>query len=453
MINQAVEKNIIVIGGNAAGPAAAAKAKRVNPFANVIMFEAREYISTGTCELPYVLSGLIDDYRKIIYYSTEQFEREKGVKVYLNHFVESINRRKKSISVKNLLSDHTIEFTYDKLIIATGSNARKIEPLQMYLTNVFTLKSVTDLLAIQNNLSLSTSKKVLVIGSGYIGLEVVEALFQLGCKVLLIEKDSLPLPQADEEIRKMILKLLETKGIQFYGNVISPKFRFSDDVLKSIEVEGWNYDVDFAIQAVGFEPNIQLALAAGIEIGKQGIKVDQKLRTSDSNIFAVGDCIELVNQINNRPMYLPLATLARDCGHVAGENAAGGNAVVKPVVPNIPVKIFDKVFSLVGFNSIEAIENKFVTDYVSTTSLNLVKVMPASQETFGKIIFEKGSKRILGAQFFGGNEVTGYSDLLSFMIRNKNKVSDLVEINYNYTPPQSPFINLLSLLGRKAKEI
>ncbi|MBT8379816.1 MAG: FAD-dependent oxidoreductase, partial [Ignavibacteria bacterium] len=162
---------IIVVGGNAAGPAAAAKAKRINPNADVILFEASEFISTGTCEMPYVLSGEIDDYRKIVFFSSESFMNKKGVKVFVKHLVEEIDSQKKQVTVKNLLDDQISTFSYDTLILTTGSKARMLPVFDKQVKNIFTFKSVNDLIRINKYLSEGKVKNALVIGSGYIGLE------------------------------------------------------------------------------------------------------------------------------------------------------------------------------------------------------------------------------------------------------------------------------------------
>ena len=199
-------KNIIVVGGNAAGPSAAAKAKRVNPSANVLLFEAGDFISTGTCELPYVLSGEIDNYKNIIFYDPSSFEKEKGVKVYTRHLVESINRKHKTISVKNLNDNSKIEILYDRLTLTTGSIVNKINNLDDSLKNVFYLKSVKDYLEIKDFISSNPFKNVLIIGAGYIGLESAEAFKNLHCNLTIFEKTKLPLPGASEEISNLILE-------------------------------------------------------------------------------------------------------------------------------------------------------------------------------------------------------------------------------------------------------
>ncbi|MCX7875834.1 MAG: FAD-dependent oxidoreductase [Melioribacteraceae bacterium] len=448
-----MKKNILIIGGNAAGPAAAAKAKRVSPDSNVILFEAGDFISTGTCELPYVLSGEIDDYNKIIFYDEKSFEEEKKVKVYTKSFVTNINRNKKNIDVINLYSNQKYQFDYDKLILATGSKANKLPLFPSTLNNVFTFKSVSDLIKIQNHVKQKKSNRVLVIGAGYIGIEVSEALKKLGFNLILLEKEKFPMPDAEPEIQNLILNTLNENKIEFISGSQSVKYFYDEKRLKNISINGWQYEIDFAIQCIGVKPNSELALTSKIELGNYGgIKVDSKLKTNDSNIFAAGDCIEVINKITNKYEYIPLATLAHEFGHIAGENAAGGNQIIKPIVKNIAVKIFDKIYVSVGLTCSQAHKYKFLPVSVNAIVPNIIKVMPNSKNVFGKIIYDKNSLMILGASFFGGNEVIGFGDLISSFIHNKIKANELAEINYNYTPPSSPFINLLSVLGRKIKK-
>lgn len=443
-------KNIIVIGGNAAGPAAAAKAKRKAPDANVLMIEASDFISTGTCELPYLLSGEIKNYEDIVFFNAESFEKEKGVKVLTSHYVEKIDRSKKVISVKNQKSGHMFEQEYDKLILCTGSSAKSIPALPKHLSNVFTLKSAADLISIKSYLEKNKVRDVLIIGAGYISLEVADALKTFGYSITIIEKEKLPMPGVDDETRHLVADLLKQNGIEYFGNAAEVRFNYNEQKFLSIKLEGRVLEYDMVLCAVGFEPNNNLAVSSKLSIGKfGGIKVDHRLRTSDPNIYAAGDCIEVVNRITGKPAYLPLATIAHQAGHIAGENAAGGNTVFQPVVKNIAVKIFGKSLVSVGLNSREAGEHSFVFSSVHTILPNLVKVMPASEQVFGKIIFDKRNKQILGGNFLGGAETIGYGDLVSSFIHNKIKATELASINFNYTPPISPFINILSVLGRK----
>ncbi|MGA7836325.1 MAG: FAD-dependent oxidoreductase [Ignavibacteriaceae bacterium] len=441
---------IIIVGGNAAGPAAAAKAKRVNPDAEVILFEAGNYISTGTCELPYVLSGDINNVNNIIFFTPEEFYREKGVKVYINHFVEDISKNDRIIKVRNLVNNEIREFNYDKLVLATGSKPKKLKDFPDNFKNVFYLKTVTDLNKINEQVKTKEIKNVVIIGSGYIGLEAAEAFKKLKINVTVLEKEDLPMPAADIEIRSLIRELLNQNDISFYGNAANMKVISDDHEIKSINLDSRLLEFDLIILAVGFLPNNELGKKLGLETGKSGaLKVDYRLKTSCQHIFAAGDNVEITNAVTGRPDYMPLATIARDFGHIAGENAAGGNKYADSVVKNLAVKIFDKYFVNVGLSSLEAKKANYLFDSVDAVVPNLIEVMPGSEKVFGKIIFEKRTKRILGASFFGGKETAGFGDIISLMIRTKQSADALASVNYNYTPPLSPFVNLLSVLGRK----
>jgi NADPH-dependent 2,4-dienoyl-CoA reductase/sulfur reductase-like enzyme len=441
---------IIIVGGNAAGPAAAAKAKRFNPNADVILFESSEYISTGTCEMPYVISGDIEDYQKLIFFLPNSFQEEKNVKVYVKHFVEEIDPKKKTIVVKDLENDKHLNFDYDRLILTTGSKAKTIPGFDTQQKNVFTLKTINDLIQIKDYIKKEKVNKAVVIGSGYIGIETAEALCRKNIIVSLIERENLPLPSSDTEYTEQITELLSKNKIKFIGNVAELEPIITGDKVIGVKCEDKYLETDLVLVSVGFEPDNFLARSAKIELGKSGaIKVDSYLKTSDRYIYAAGDNVEILNAVTGKPEYIPLATQAYDLGHLAGENAAGGNKKCQPFVKNISVKIFDKFFVTVGLSTSEAKQNGFEIESASAKARNLVGVMPESDYVFGKVIADKNTKRIIGASFIGGKEISGYADLISALIKLKVPASTLSKINYNYTPPLSPFINLLSIIGKK----
>jgi NADPH-dependent 2,4-dienoyl-CoA reductase/sulfur reductase-like enzyme len=441
---------IIVIGGNAAGAAAAAKVKRYSPETEVLMIEASEYISSGTCELPYVISGEISNYKDLMLFTPETFEKEKRVKVLISHLVEKIDSVKKTIQVKNLKSHQIYEHEYSKLILCTGSNVRKIPGLPGSLSNVFKLKTIGDLIKIKNYIQQNEIRNILIIGAGYIGIESANAFKSLGYNVSILEKQNLPMSDLEDETRCLILDILKQNGIEFINDATQTRFNHDGHKFLSITIEGRRLEYDLVILATGFEPNNTLAISTKLKIGKSdAISVDRKLKTSDPNIYAAGDCIEIINRITGKPDYIPLATIAHHCGHIAGENAAGGNKVAQPFVKNIAVKIFNKSLTSVGLSTTEASAQRFQIDKVSAMTSNLVKVMPKSEQVFGKIIYDKSSKQILGANFLGNTEVVSYGNIISTMINNQIKIDKLAEVDFNYTPPLSPFINLLSILGRK----
>ena len=445
-------KNIIVVGGSAAGPAAAAKAKRVSPASNVKMFEAGDFITTGTCEMPYVLSGDIESYKDLLLFDPSGFKKEKGVEIFTRHLVEEIDKKAKEIKVLDLFNGTTHFYKYDKLILTTGAKAKTLKQFALPAENLFHFKSIADLIKVKDYISTKKVNNVAIIGSGYIGLETANAFSSIGLNVTVIEKENHPIPSAETEIQLLVEELLANNKVRFFGGVKNLKPVYSDEIIENLNIDGRLVEVDLVVLSIGFEPNSDLAKKAKLDIGDYGgIIVDSRLKTSDPHIYAAGDCIEIFDAVTGRHSYFPLATLARDYGHAAGENAAGGNQRMDPVVKNISVKLWDKFLINVGLSSLEAKEFKFKFKSITEVANNIVKVMPGSKKVFGKIIYENDSKKILGAAFFGGNEVSGYGDIVSTLIKLKQHGDILSEINYDYTPPLSPFINLLSLLGRKIK--
>jgi NADPH-dependent 2,4-dienoyl-CoA reductase/sulfur reductase-like enzyme len=332
--------------------------------------------------------------------------------------------------------------------------SNKIEKINYDCENVFTFKTVHDLIAIQNYIQENKSKVVTIIGSGFIGLELCEAFKTLGLHVILIEKENLIFPSAEKEISLITKQILVDNNIDIYTGVISPNFFYEGNKLRKIKIDSRLIETDILITATGFTPNVSLAMQSKLDIGTSGaIKVNAKLQTSDSNIYAVGDAVETINPINNQPINIQLASAAQKMGHIAGENAAGGNVYFKNYIKNISLKVFDNYSASVGLTLKELQNERILFKTVQASTPNLVKVMPGSSSVFGMIHFEKHSKRILGSSFFGGKEVSGYADLVVSFILLKTPINELVNITYNYTPALSSLINLLSILGRKSENI
>ncbi len=396
-------RKIIVVGGNAAGPAAAAKAKRINPEAEVLMYESGDFISTGTCEIPYVLSGDVSSYEKIVTFTPEDFRKEKSVKAFTRCEVLSINPGKKTIRVYNGKIREEYEEHYDSLILATGSVPDNIPAFPEFSPNVFTLKNIADLLKVMEFIKSREISSVVIFGSGYIGLEAADAFHQRGIDTVLIEKARMPLPYTEPEVSTLILELLKRNKIVFHGGYNEISLNTAEGFIRSINIDGRILVPGLVISAVGFSPNNKLAVDAGLKVSdKGGIKVDRTLKTSDPNIWACGDNIEIINEVTKKSDYFPVATVAHDFAHIAGENAAGGSAYTEPVVKNIAVKILDKFQVSVGITEAEAKQNSIPFKSVQASAPNIVKVMPGSEQVFGKIVYHAVNKQILGAVFFGG---------------------------------------------------
>jgi len=446
------KRKIIVVGGSAAGPAAAAKAKRINPENEVILYEAGNYISIGTCEIPYVLSGEIESVDKIIFFTPETFEKEKGVKVKINHHVEAIDRQKKKIFVRDLRTQKILEDNYDKLILCTGS-LKKIHPeFRTGLKNLFYLKTVDDVKSIQNYLRNNVINSALVIGAGYTGLEALEFVKKIASTAYLADVVDLPLQGYDYEIRRILLDKIIEKGIEFIPDAKEIKPFEKDDKVNRVKIGKRQIEVDFVLITIGFEPNNALAKTANLSLNSPfgSIKVDEKQKTSDENIYAAGDCCGVKEFITKKTKWIPLASFAHDQGHVAGTNAAGGFETFDFVVRNVAFRFFDLNIAMVGLTTNEIEEENIKFHEVSHLGNSKIRIMPGGVKHFVKIKYRKDNKQIVSANLIGGDDIVGKANLISFAIKNNLPITKFYETNFVYTPTLSPLIETLSILAKKS---
>jgi len=440
---------ILIVGGNAAGCAAAAKAKRLNPKADVILFEQSPFISTGTCELPYVISNEIDSWKKIVFFDEISFKNEKGVDVFINTKVLEILPAEKKIKTLNLNDNSFSLWNYDKLIIAVGSKSKRI--FNENYKNLFYLKNVQDLIEVKDFLNKYHCKQAVIFGGGYIGLELAEALKKIALSVCVVEREKYPLPSCEIETSNLILSDLIKNEITFIGDAKNISIKSENDFIKEINIDKtFSIKADIVFCSIGFEPNVEIAKKAGIKLGKTGaIEVDGRMKTSFNDIYAAGDCVETTEFISKTKIYLPLASIAREQGYIAAANATGKNEIFDPQIKNVTVKIFNRYCGAVGLSSKELYKLGYNFSSAKAVAYQIIKVMPDRRKIFGKILYEKISRKILGANFYGGPEIAGYCDIIASLIYSNQKIDALVKINFNYTPPLSPFANILTIIGKK----
>jgi NADPH-dependent 2,4-dienoyl-CoA reductase/sulfur reductase-like enzyme len=455
-----MKRRIIVIGGLAAGPSAASKAKRVNPDADVTLFEQDEYISYGICEMPYYIQGLIGDENKLIAYTPEELKEKKGVLVKIRHKVEKILPAARRVVVRDLERDDVFEYPYDKAIIATGSKSRRLNVSNENASNVFAVKTYEDGLRIRKYLEDEHPGKAVLIGGGYIGMEMAEALASRGIETTLLHRSDLPMAGLELETRQAVADQLIKHGVRFISNVTTERLvpeesRFSQARrVVRIRTNAGSYDCDLVILSIGVEPNCELAKEAGISLGVTGaIRVDEKQQTRTDNVYAAGDCCEVKNLVSNRFMYIPLATIASKAAWVAGENAAGGRAVFKGAIRAIAVKVFDLEVAQVGLSALEAEESGFDATTEFIRSHSRVAYMPDSKDVNVKLIVDKRSKRVLGANLFGGEGIALRANTLAVAIQHKLTVDEVSQLDLVYAPTYSPLWDPILVAANVSKRI
>ena len=435
-----MKQRILVVGGVAAGPSAASKAKRVNPNAEVLLFEQGEHISYGICEIPYYIGKVITNPDSLIAYTPQKLEQVKGVAVKTFHRAEEIVQSKKKLIVRNLSRNRVEEFSYSKLILATGSKARRLGISGEDAVNVFHVKSLEQGYALRKYIDERKPKSAVIIGGGYIGMEMAEALVGNGIKTTLLHRGDLPMSGLEEDTRKAIVAELESNGVKFIPRSVVRELTVdTSSRVSQVTATTGKFDCDLVVLSLGVEPNVELAQTARVRLGSNGgIITDQRQATSVDTIYAAGDCCEVKNIVNNKWMYIPLATIASRQAWVAGENAAGGSATFKGAIRSIAVKVFRLEVAQVGISAEEADASGFrvVTEHIVGNSK--VGYFPGNAKVHIIAIADKKSKRLLGANVYGEQGAALRADVLGVAIQQKMTVDDIARLDLLYTPPFAP---------------
>jgi NADPH-dependent 2,4-dienoyl-CoA reductase/sulfur reductase-like enzyme len=442
---------IVIIGGVAAGPAAAAKAKRLNPNLDVTIFEQGEFISYGTCSMPYYVGNVIPHHEDLISYSPERFEKEKGCKVKIFHRVEEILPHRRKIIVRDLQSDKPTEYLYDQLLIATGARAKVPNPAWTKAKNVFTIKNLRDSIEIKKFIETRHPQNAVIIGGGLVGMEMAEAFAQHHLNITVLHKAPMPVNTMEAESQKIILDELQKHHVRFVGNVTALDIQTENGMANKVVTNHQPYNADLVLLALGFEPNSELAREINIRCGKfSGIITDARMRTNLDNIFAAGACAEIKNMVSNKYIYLPLGNIANKMGWVAGENMAGGLAEFPGVVRTTAVKIFDLEVASVGLSQKEAESSGFKVVTEAISAYSRVKEYPGSKPVFIKFIIDQHSKRLIGANLIAEEGAAMRANILSVAIQNKMTIKQIAHLDMMYTPAFSPVWDPILVAANKS---
>ncbi len=459
-----MSKKIVVIGGSAAGPKAAARAKRLDPSAEVTVIQKAPEMSMASCGYPYFVAGVFNNRNALL--STPYgevrdphfFVNTKGIVARTETEVLSIDRERHIVKCRDLNSDATDEIPYDKLIIATGARARKPPVPGIDLDGVTTLQSMRDADFLRSIRDEGTIKKAVVIGGGLIGIETCEALQLSGIDITVIEMLPQILMFLDWELAKVLENHVRSKAANVITDVKLAGFVGNNGKLTAVRLEnGTELPCELAVLAIGVEPNTDLAKAAGLEIGTTGgILVDEYMQTSAPDIYAVGDCVEVVHRITGKKTRAPFGDLANLEGRVAGENAALGNSVTFPGTFHTGIcKVFDFNAGSTGLSESRARQEGY-KDVVTVINASLDKPeFMGAKLLISKMVVEGTTGRILGVQCVGPGDVGKQVAMAAMALLGKLRVSDVVTADLPYAPPFSlaidHFIATAHLMENKLK--
>ncbi len=429
-------RKIVIVGGVAGGASAAAKARRVDESAEILMFEKGPFVSFANCGLPYYVGDTIQDRDELLLQTPESFWSRFRVRVKVRHEVVAINRSKKQVVARNLLTGEMLHETYDRLILAPGAGAL-VPPIPgIQAQNIFTVKTVPDSDAIKQFLVAHQPKRALVIGGGFIGLETAEALVNQQLHVTIVEKAPQILPVFDEDMAGLVASHVKAQGIQVIVNDGITTFHQKGEYTKEVELEsGLRLPMDLAILSIGVRPELHLAREAGLTIGEAGgIAVDTRQQTSDPDIFSAGDAVETIHLVTGKPTRIALAGPANKQGRVAGANAAGGNMHFPGAVGTAIVEAFGIIAAKTGLSEREAQRHGFNCFVSVTHPLDHAGYYPGAEPLHMKLIVEQGTGRLLGAQVVGEQGVDKRIDVFATALTGNMTVQDLEHLDLAYAP-------------------
>ncbi|WP_300379635.1 FAD-dependent oxidoreductase [Clostridium sp.] len=429
-----MKKKILIVGGVAGGASAATRLRRLSEEDEIIMFEKGPHVSFSNCALPYHLSGVIDEVGKLVLMSTEKFKAQYNIEARVNTEVLSIDRENKEIEVKDYINNEVYKESYDKLILSPGAKPIVPNIEGMDKVNIFTIRNVVDIDKLNIFVKNLNIKDIAVIGGGFIGIEAAENLKEAGYNVSLIEGANQILRPFDYDMVQMLHKEIYDNGVNLIVNDKVKAF----DTDKVILDSGKEVEAKAVVLAIGVMPETTLAKEAGLEIGKTGaIKVDRNYRTSDKDIYAVGDAIEVYNALTHDYTKLSLAGPALKQARTIADHINGKKVINKGYIGSSAIKVFNLNGASTGLNEglVKALNMKINYDIVRLTTNDKVGIMPDASPMHFKMLYEVETGKVLGAQAIGKGDVTKRIDVIATLIKLDGTVEDLQDLELSYAPP------------------
>jgi len=453
-----MSKKVIIVGGVAGGASTAARLRRLDESSHIILFERGKYVSYANCGLPYHVGDVIPRRDTLLLQTPESLKSKFNIDVRIQQEVISIDRENKTITVKNLATSQESVESYDTLVLATGSSPIIPNIPGIHSKFIFSLWTVDDADRIRQYIRQNKINDAVIIGGGFIGVEMAENLRQLGMAVSLVEMLNQVMAPFDFEMAQLIHKTLEKNGVSLYlGNGVTSFTETDESILVNLS-DGKQLTTRLVILAIGVKPNSDLARSAGLAMNARGgIVVDKALRTSDPDIYAVGDVIEVEDFINKGKTMIPLAGPANKQGRIAANNIAGENDQYQGTQGSAIVKIFDLCAANTGTNEKTLLKNGFVKgkDYEKIIILqnSHASYYPGASPIAIKLLFSTDGNKIFGAQIIGKEGVDKRIDTIGTAIRLGGTIWDLKSLEFAYAPPFSSAKDPVNMAGFVAENV
>lgn len=445
---------VVIVGGVAGGATAAARIRRLDENAEITIFEKSGYISYANCGLPYYIGGEISDREELTLQTPESFNARFRVDVKVRHEVVAINPDRKTVTVRNMSGGEVFEEKYDKLVLSMG--AKPIRPNLPGIDDerIFTVRNVEDTFRIKDYIDATKPERAVVIGGGFIGIEMAENLRRLGTEVTLVEAAPQLMAPFDGDMAAFIHAEVRAAGVKLVLGGMVDGFESNGKSLGVRLKDGDTISCDMAVLAIGVAPDTALAKDAGFELGIKGsIVVNERMETSVPDVYAVGDAVQIKNFVTGKPALISLAGPANKQARIAADNICGKDSRYNGAQGSSVIKVFRLTAAATGINERTAKSEGIDADKVILSPMNHAGYYPGGKIMTMKVVFEKGTYRLLGAQIVGFDGVDKRIDVLATAIRAGMKVTDLTELDLAYAPPYSSAKDPVNMAGFMAENI
>ena len=439
---------VIIIGGVAGGATAAARIRRLDEKAEIIIFEKSGYISYANCGLPYYIGGVIEDKEELTLQTPESFWERFNIDVRVQNEALEINPENKTVTVKNIKTGEVYTESYDKLLISTGAKPTRPQMQGIDLDNVFTLRTVEDTYNIKDFVDECKPKSAVVVGGGFIGLEVAENLNEMGVDVTILQRPDHLLNTLDYDMATLVHSRFRKNGVKLKFGVSVQGFEKAEKGVDVLIKGEEPINADMVLLAIGVTPDSTLAKNAGLDLGiKDSIVVNGRMETSARNIYAVGDAVQVKHSITGDNAVISLAGPANKQGRIAADNICGGDSRYKGSMGSSVIKIFDMTVASTGLTEKLAKASEIDYDKIVLSPMSHAGYYPGGKVMTMKVVFEKSTQRIIGAQIVGFDGVDKRIDVLATAMNFGATASDLKDLDLAYAPPYSSAKDPVNMAG------
>ena len=439
---------VVIVGGVAGGATAAARIRRLDEQAEIVVFERSGFISYANCGLPYYIGDVITDPEELTLQTPESFFTRFRVNMKVRHEVTAIHPDKKTVSVKNLETGEEFEESYDKLLLSPGAKPTQPRLPGVGLDRLFTLRTVEDTFRIKRFINENHPKSAVLAGGGFISLELAENLHDLGMDVTIVQRPKQLMNPFDSDMAAFIHSEVRRHGVKLALGHTVEGFEEKDGGVDVLLKDAQPLHADMVVLAIGVSPDTALAKAAGLELGiKDSILVNDRMETSVLDIYAVGDAVQVKHFVSGQDTLIPLAGPANKQGRIAADNICGGDSRYHGSQGSSVIKLFDMTAAATGLNETNAKKAGIDADAVILSPMSHAGYYPGGKVMTMKVVFEKESFRLLGAQIVGYEGVDKRIDVLATAIRAGVKANELKELELSYAPPFSSAKDPVNMAG------